>query len=268
MICAVVAGLVLPLLCGAAQFVEIKAEVEADDWNYWFFTDKLHTHPGEGTPRSIINAPRSVRLVVGTNSWMLETSFGNGISTDWFTGTNFIEHSLVTNKLDLHHPLLSSAEPGAQVSQVLESVDGNPGRPVRVADLMTFDAAGRFCWLALCSGPALKREERKINPPSDLWKEVGPFEWSDRTEIFKDGLGLPESVDLVSDNGQAVFQYQTRQTTNVLGWTFPLEFYGVQYVPSRTNGWRVHVTFKGKVTAIGAGTEPQIPVEVRKAVGK
>jgi len=49
------------------------------------------------------------------------------------------------------------------------------------------------------------------------------------TSIFTKSLGLPRSVKLFTENNQPVFQYQVRQSTNVLGWNFPLEFYLVQY---------------------------------------
>jgi len=89
-----------------------------------------------------------------------------------------------------------------------------------------------------------------------------------QTEVFRDSLGLPKSIQLVTTNNQSVFQYQVHRSTNVLGWNFPLEFFGVQYVPTRTNGWKVHLTLKGKVTAIGVGAEPQIPAKVVRAAKK
>ena len=89
--------------------------------------------------------------------------------------------------------------------------------------------------------------------------------WSEQTEVFGDSLGLPKSIHLVTTNNQSVFQYQAHRATNVLGWNFPLEFFGVQYKPTRTNGWELHLTVKGKVTAIGVGAEPQIPSKVVEA---
>jgi hypothetical protein len=62
--------------------------------------------------------------------------------------------------------------------------------------------------------------------------------------------------------GQMVLQYQVHHSTNVLGWSFPTEFYMVQYKPAswpRTNSWEVLLTAKGRVTAIAPGTEPTLP---------
>jgi hypothetical protein len=68
---------------------------------------------------------------------------------------------------------------------------------------------------------------------------------------------------------QPVLQYSVTASTNVLGWEFPLEFYLAQYRPARlpdsrrfgTKGWELQLTAKGKVTAIGVGTKPEIPTE-------
>ena len=69
-------------------------------------------------------------------------------------------------------------------------------------------------------------------------------------QVFDDSLGLPQSVTLTTTNKQPIFQYQVRRSTNVLGWNIPLEFYGIQYIGSVSNGWRADFSFKGKVTDI------------------
>ncbi len=87
-------------------------------------------------------------------------------------------------------------------------------------------------------------------------------------EVFKDNLGLPKSINLVSTNNQSVLQYQVHQTTNFMGWHFPLEFFGVQYAESGTNGnaWRVELTFKGRITAIKPASDPKVSAEFLKLV--
>jgi hypothetical protein len=170
-----------------------------------------------------------------------------------------------------HSPLVLRATPaGHKSTHIRESIDGNPGRPVRVADLMGFDLPATVSWLAFCSGSALKQEGRQIYPPSAFWKEssIVYSGWSDVTEVFKEGLGQPKSINLVSTNSQSIFQYQVRQSTNVLGWSFPLEFYGVQYLPTGTNSWKLHLTLKGRVTSIGPAKKPNIPAEVMKVIGR
>lgn len=212
--------------------------------------------------------------VIGINTWMMEGNFRqNSKVTRWFTGTNIIEQSVITGELSetdaqrrSRRGNLAIAFPlvGQQSTRIYQTDDGNPGRLARVMDLM--DLRGRILWLALCSGSALKREGRQVFPPSDLWKELlsAPVGFKDETTIFEDDFGLPRSVELLTPNDQLIFQYQVRQSTNVLGWNFPLEFYGVQYRPARTNGWELQLTFKGRVTAIGVGDEPQIPPTAEK----
>jgi hypothetical protein len=269
--------LLLPLPCGAAQFVELTAEVELNDWDYWFFSDRIGRYPGEAGVPSIFRESQSRRCVVGEDTWMIESDFPTVKVTRWFTGTNIIEHTVITKqtpdavvrRMSENSKLAMTAPPaGHKYTRVYESVDGNPGRPVRVADLMGFDSVAGVSWLAFCSGPMLKREGRQIFPPSAFWKEssIVYSGWSDSTEVFKDGLGLPKRINLLSTNGQSIFQYQVRQSTNVLGWNFPLEFYGVQYLPTGTNAWKLHLTLRGRVTSIGPASKPEIPADVMKVI--
>lgn len=206
--------------------------------------------------------------------------YSNTKATYWFTGTNIIEQTVITRPLSdeakrrLQHsefltlPFLPVDE---RITRVHETSDGNPGRPVRVSDAL--HTLGNISWLAFCSGSFLKHDGRKIYPPSSIWKEVGPWPFTDKTEVFADSLGLPRSVRLFKTNNQTVFQYQVHESTNFLGWNFPLEFYLVQYVPGRTvlehaNGYEVRLTARGKLTSIKEGTKPEIPAEVLKAFEK
>jgi hypothetical protein len=274
---ALMVCLLLPLLCGAAQFVELTAEIELNDWDYWFFSDRIGKYPGEAGVPSIFSESQTRRCVVGENTWMIESDFPTFDVTRWFTGTNIVEYTVikketpqaVVKNVSEHLPLAFKAPPvGYKYTHIHESVDGNPVRPVRVADLMGFDLPATVSWLAFCSGPALKREGRQIYPPSAFWKEssIVYSGWSDVTEVFKDGLGQPKSINLVTTNNQSIFQYQVRQSTNVLGWSFPLEFYGVQYLPTGTNSWKLHLTVRGRVISIGPGKEPDIPADVMKVI--
>jgi hypothetical protein len=258
-------ALFLVLCClsqARAQYVNVAAEIELIQWY----------------PRSAKPYLSSVRCVVGTNAWQMDGDFSsNSQTTYYFTGTNIIEHSVVTKLL--RELGVYAAPIGAEVNRVSESIDGNPGTlsacgpngrrldvgPDRLCEL------GRIAWLAFCSGPCLKREGRLIFPPRDEWKELicAPSGFSDRTEVFDDTLGLPKSVDLYTSSNQPVFQYRVTSSTNILGREFPLEFYLAQYRPAYlpdskyfgTNGWELQLTAKGKVTSIGLGTKLQNPPE-------
>ena len=251
--CALLLGLLLPLHQGAAQFVDLTAKLEVYQWS------------------SKAETPWTARCVVGTNSWLIEGDFlANGRVTWWFTGTNLIRRDVITKEMPG-----SGLKVGNQQAVVVESADGNPGRPAGQGDLLTM-ADARICWLAFCSGSCLKREGRQIFPPSDLWKELirAPSGFSDRTTVFEDSLGLPKSVTLSTTKGQPVLQYRVTASTNVLGCEFPLEFHLVQYRPVflpeshrfDTNGWEADFTVKGRVTHIGAGAEPEIPGDVMTAI--
>jgi hypothetical protein len=262
-----------------AQFVELTAELEINDWSYWFFEDTLGFAVRSGkSPSTIFTTSAPIRCVVGTNMWMMESVFArNAKVTRWFTGSNIVERTLIPQAMSdeetkrLSQPgglAVRGPQSGEQHTRTYPTADGNPGRPVRVMDLF-MDAGGMMTWLVFCSGPALKHEGRQIPPPSAFWKEYFPGDFTDKTICFEDSLGLPRNIEMVTREGQVILQYQVRQSTNVLGWNFPTEFYLVQYQRGPgTNSHQVHLTAKGKVTAIKAGTEPRIPVEAPNAVEK
>lgn len=214
---------------------------------------------------------------MGDGPWMIQSILPTSTVTRWFTGSQMVEHTVITGKAEppslkeRTSPILLALEPapaGAQFTRLYPSTDGNPGRPVRVADLMGTDLPATVSWLAFASGPALRREGRVINPPSDLWKQssLAFSGWTEAVEVFQDGQGLPRSLQLISTNRQVVLEYQVRRSTNLLGWNIPMEFYGVQYIPADSNQWRLHLTFKGHVTSVGPSQKPEIPAEVMRSV--
>jgi hypothetical protein len=255
---------------GEAQFIELTAEIEVVDWSYMFWTDRENL-PRRPTSLFTKWEGPPIRCAVGTNSWMIEgPPLRNASVTHWFTGTNIIKRTVITQELPEAEVkrmsksgavAVKSPEVGAVDTRTNESPDGNPGRPVRVIDLM--DTGAKVCWLAFCSAPALKGNDSRIALPSDLWKQyLAVAKFTNDIARFEDGLGLPRGITVCTDAGELVMQYQVHHSTNVLGWNFPTEFYLVQYKPLRsrgTNAWEVLLTAKGRVTAIGPGTEPQIP---------
>jgi hypothetical protein len=214
----------------------------------------------------------TARCLVGTNGWAIEGQFTrNSSNTWWFSGTNLVERTIIDKLIpepDRSRPstpgFLAVGVPpvGQRFTHIYESADGNPGRRVRVSDLMTPDA--RACWVPFCSAPTLNNPGHQLYPPYDLWKELinAPTGFVERTSRFDDALGLPKSVDLNLPNGQPVLQYRVTGTTNVLGWELPLEFYLAQYRPAyipgahrlTTNGWELGWTVHGSVTEIEVTT--------------
>ena len=252
--------LLLPFHCAAEQFVELTAEVAFDDLDYWLFKDRINNDPGGSHLMlpSVFTTNFIMRCVVGTNTWMMEFNSDNARTTYWFTGTNIIQHMVITKDIP------GRPRMGERFTETYPSNDGNPGRPVRVPDIM---GPGSICWMSFCSGTFLKRAGRQIFPPSSFWKQSSLVNsgWSDKVIAFEDGLGLPKSLDLVATNNQPIFQYQVHKSTNVLGWNFPLEFFCVQYLPTGTNHWKLALTAKGRVISIKEAIKPEIPAVVQKA---
>src|SRR5438552_1123497 len=79
--------LVLPTQRAMAQFVELTAEVEINDWSYWFLEDEKSLPAENGhSAQSIFTRGAAVRCVVGPNTWMMEGEFArNAKVTRWFT---------------------------------------------------------------------------------------------------------------------------------------------------------------------------------------
>jgi hypothetical protein len=243
----------------AAQgpFIEVKAEVQADAWDQYFFSDTSGVTPN-AERKTIFYDPSSIRCVFGPDTWMMEMEGINYKETYWFTGTNIIEHLTEKTKgaIPADYPK----------TRTFPSIDGNPGRPERVTDVFGFFITPQFFWLAFCSAPTFRHAGHTIYPPNSSWKEYSKVrDWLKKADVFKDSLGLPKSIKLYVANEQPVLQYQVHQTTNLLGWNIPMEFYGVQYKPTGTNVWETDLTFKGRVVSIGPGKEPQIPADVINA---
>lgn len=104
-------------------------------------------------------------------------------------------------------------------------------------------------------------------PLADFWSYG--IKYTNTRSVFEDGLGLPKTVDFYTDNGQPVFRYRATESTNVLGWTFPLRFELAQYRNEYGRGpWELNLTASGIVTSIGVGRPPQIPTEAQRAIEK
>jgi hypothetical protein len=144
--------------------------------------------------------------------------------------------------------------------------EGGVGPPALFAGTAFEDTAVNIPWLAFCSSAYLKSDGRRIPLPSrDFWSYG--ITYPDTTTVFEDSLGLPKAIDFYTDNSQPVFRYRVVESTNILGWNFPLQFELAQYRNEYGQGpWELNLTASGKVISIGVGTEPQIPTESQKAV--
>ena len=229
-------SLLIAIQATPAQYVELTADIETV------------VHERGTTPR-----PQTwkVRCVVGTNTWYMEGEFVKDTKTSWwFTGTNLIERTVLTKGIP-------GSPVGTESIRTYDSMDGDPRGLAYFEDLLRLPSA-RISWLAFCSGPCLKREDRRLLPPSDLWRKqvAAPEDFSDNTVPFEDSLGLPRTVNLLLRN-KPVLDYKVLRSTNISGWKFPLEFSLVQ---SRSGAkWEPHFAAKGRVTTIGISSKPEIP---------
>jgi hypothetical protein len=254
--------LCLPFQRLAAQSVELTAEIETAYWNAY----------GK-TPPEVRTSIRTAHCVVTTNSWLI-TECGPdtpGVNTWCFAGSNIFTEYVTTKPVSDYKELYERNHGpmppiGERTTNIIDSVDGNPGGPIRLqhpTPLLGFkdlDTAGRICWLAFCSGPALKRDSHGLMPPDKGWRFMAkaPPVFVHKTTVFDDELALPNSVTLYVTNQQPILQYRATLTTNVLGWEFPLEFYLAQYSLVAKDEWALALTAKGKLTSIGPGPKPQL----------
>jgi hypothetical protein len=134
-------------------------------------------------------------------------------------------------------------------------------------------APARIVWLAFCSGPVLKREAHTVFPPSDLWKPLVPASFfRDSTKLFQSKFCMPRTLDLFTPDNQPVLHYRAVDSTNLLGWDFPLAFRLAQYRPAcdpethtcSTNRWELDFIARGKVTAIGPAKRTPAELEATR----
>jgi hypothetical protein len=252
---------VMPTQFARGQFVDITAEVELYRWS------------------SALPECFTIHCTVGTNCWQIDGDLSDTCRvTNWFTGARIVEHRVVErppSPLVLREPAEFGPPVGKEGTDAYDCPGGNPVTQTRGPDPLSLRA--RIIWLAFCSGPYLRHEERELRPPDDNWKEYTLWDhFTDRTTTFPDALGLPKSIDL-SSKGSIALQYRMTASTNILGWEFPTQFHLAQFRPAHlpgtnitagTHGWELDFTATATVTAIGPGTKPQIPPRVLIAAGK
>jgi hypothetical protein len=181
---------------------------------------------------------RTNRCVIGTNCWMIWEGAYSQENTYVFDGSRLRCERLVTGWPFSQHPEMfrrNHPEIGDTIGQrsirEIDFADGTPLRTIREADApWTFET--KLAWLAFASSPFLRRHDRKLFPPDELWKHstLSPRSgFIDETTLFDDPLGLPSKITLYTTNRQPLFEYVTTATTNFMGWTIPLRFHAAQY---------------------------------------
>lgn len=254
-----------------AQFVEINAEF-----------DGISRGSNSATGK-VVESRRTyhIHCVVGTNRWMIDGDFAlNAQVTYWFTGSNIIERSVITPlplkmRIDRAERQIAGEFTGRKPAQPfpigVEPKVGEHFAGIINSTGLNQPGGGfeKVPWLAFCSGPYLRSSGREVplpigvNPAFSYTRNT-----SDDTTVFPDALGLPKRIELRTADNHFLCEYKVEQTTNVLGWTFPMRFKIVQYGPNRNSGWWDGLHAEGKVISIQKGKEPLVPDDVLKDLHK
>lgn len=251
LLAAILLLLVLPGTNKAGELVEITGELELTSW-----------HRQDAAGRPVENRRiHKTRCVVGTNTWLIESDFvQNAHETWWFIGTNIAKHTVITSELPEQEKkrIIASGrglltifpEVGERHTMILDSTDGRPVGNLGV----------NIPWLAFCSGTYLKREGRQIPLPGAV-ADQDAFGFSDKTNVFDDDFGLPQRAEFYTSDKYLKCVYEVRQSTNILGRTFPLHFDLIQYGHARSRTLEPRFSVSGKVTSMRIVAEAQIPPE-------
>lgn len=222
------------LQSASAQFVEVALKIE-------------------GTSQS--SRTYNSRCVFGTNTWMIEGEFSaNAKTTFWCTETNIIEHDVVTKKLPPREKsivVMTSPEVGERFTKFWSLGDESPLFGVPYVN-----------WLAFCSGSFLNAKGRQLRPFYPGLGNTGPY--TDKTQSFNDGLGLPERVEIYRGDGKLVCAYAVQQSTNFSGWTIPVRFTATEYRASDGHTAEPVNVLVATVSSIREATVPVVPPEVLK----
>lgn len=260
-------GFALGFLCSIehakAQFVNLTTEIQTVLWVYH----------GTNKPPTVQTKSWTTQCVVGTNTWLIEGEFFPARHAWWFTGSNIVAHSVLraypSERKELFEQSFPEMRIGRGHTEIIQSKHGlGPYAPALVAGTDPNGVAANIAWLAFCSGDYLKGADRRIPLPSrDFWSYG--ITYTANTTVFEDDLGLPKAMDFYATNAQPVFRYRVVESTNILDWSFPLEFQLAQYRNEYGEGpWELNFTASGKVISIGIGGPPQIPTESQKVIEK
>jgi hypothetical protein len=226
-----------PRQSASAQFVEVAVQFETT------FSRSSRTW----------NSP----CVFGTNSWMIEGEFAlNAKTTWWCTDANTIEHTLITKKTASENgaPVGKSSEVG---DEFVTMYDPYPYHNIPLEGLPYVN------WLAFCSGSFLKTKGRELMP---YYRSQSSGPYTDRTQSFRDGVGLPKQVKLYGkDDGNLMCVYEVLESTNFSGWTIPVRFTAIQYDNGNTS--KPYSVISATVTSVREGTFPAVPPEILKKAG-
>ena len=249
----------------------------------------LTTYDSAGTntePRVAAQKTFPVKCIVGTHEWRIEADFSLNSHTSWFyDGTNVYSSPHITKDLsqsrtNRHNRFVGLPFAEAQQIHAVTIRPSVGGCPLDIPGV-------NLPWLMFCSGPYLQRRGRVVPLPCVFQFTGDTFAHTDKTETFRDQLGLPRTMYLFTSraqylksledprlvksehliwekanprnvrDGNLVFDYMVHATTNVSTWTFPKECSFTQRHLDDSGKWKPFVTGKGTLLSIRMAAKPE-----------
>jgi hypothetical protein len=232
----------------AAQFVEVAARIEVINWHYQ-----------EETGLPLKNArTHSFRCVVGQDHWLIEN-----LSRTNITESTWLLKGMLVRQINYNYAQSSTADDTgyrstrrySRPASMLATPDGYPGSELLV----------NLPWFTFCSGPYLQQTTRGVPLPTAAPGRT-VFGYTNETTLFADAFGLPRRAVFYEMPRQIKGRYDVQQSTNVLGWNFPLAFTAEEHEPDRFGKWSRALTVNGRVTSIRAVPKLEVPEDILERI--
>jgi hypothetical protein len=237
-----------------------------------------------------IGAQYRAICTIGLDRWRIDHNFSRNADIQMFwDGTNVYEctlprpdppsHSDMTNQL----AKMGIASLPYEAVKDMRFIDITPGgQPLT-------DAGANLAWLAFCSGPYLKGLPETVPLPLQP-PRISPdsFAYAAKVVCYEDELGLPSQVEwsgsraaaaagrmdyrLSRNNRMLWFRsaawrppregilrasYRVLESTNFLGWRFPVSFEAVRYGGLGFSDGTISCTASGRLTALREADPPR-----------
>jgi len=234
----------------AAPFVEVAASIEVINWHYQEET---------GLPLKNTRV-HSIRCVVGKDLWQIENLSRTNITESTWLLQGMLVRQISYNSIYDSAPDdtgIRSTRRFSRPASMLATPDGYPGSELLV----------NLPWFAFCSGPYLKQTTRGVPLPTAA-PERPAFGYTNETTLFADSFGLPRRAVFYAAPRQIKGRYEVQQSTNVLGWNFPLAFTAEQHEPDRLGKWSRTLSVNGRVTSIRSVSKLEVPEDILERLQK
>lgn len=232
----------------AAPFVEVTASIEIVNWHYQEETGL----PLKNTKQHVL------RCVVGKELWQIENLTRTNVTeSTWLVQGMLVRQVSYKSAYDSEpdDTSLRSYRRNVRPASMLPTPDGYPGSELLV----------NLPWFVFCSGPYLQQSTRGVPLPTAAPGRT-VFGFTNVTAFFADGFGLPRTAVFYETPRQIKGRYDVSQSTNVLGWNFPLAFTAEEREPDRFGKWNRTLTVNGRVTSVRAVPKLEVPEDILERI--